>query len=272
MKNFFSSGKIGSFFKKFYVFLILAIIYLPLVFIVAISFNGQTDRGNINLNFGCPDAVNYLELFKNNEFVNGLLNSLLLSAIVAPVCVFFGVITCFGIWNSSRKQTAFIMTSSKLSLINPEVITGISLSLLFSSTIIPLGFDFGFFTVLLAHISFCTPYAIITIYPRMAKMNSNLIYASYDLGYSRIRTFFKVIVPYLFPAILSAFAIVLAMSLDDFIITNLVNGSFQTIGTAIYTTRKGIKAWVVTFGAIVVLITFVVVFIVAIVKNRKNKK
>ncbi|MDE6476906.1 MAG: ABC transporter permease subunit [Mycoplasmoidaceae bacterium] len=134
------------------------------------------------------------------------------------------------------------MTSSKLSLVNPEVITGISLSLLFSSTIIPLGLDFGFVTVLLAHISFCTPYAIITIYPRMAKMNSNLILASYDLGYSKTKTFFKVIVPYLFPAILSAFAIVLAMSLDDFIITNLVNGSFQTIGTAIYTTRKGIKA------------------------------
>ncbi|MDE6476905.1 MAG: hypothetical protein K2L48_01740 [Mycoplasmoidaceae bacterium] len=70
---------------------------MPLIFIVAISFNGQTDRGNINLNFGCPDVVNYLELFKNNEFVNGLLNSLLLSVIVAPVCVFFGVITCFGI-------------------------------------------------------------------------------------------------------------------------------------------------------------------------------
>ena len=272
MTSFFSREKILSFFKKTYIFIILAIIYLPLIFVVAISFNGQTDKGNIDLNFGCPNVVNYLELFKNNEFVNALLNSLILSVIVAPTCVFFGIITCFGIWHSSKKKTSFIITSSKFSLINPEVITGISLSLLFSSTIIPLGFDFGFITVLLAHISFCTPYAIITIYPRMVKMNSNLIFASYDLGYSKIKTFFKIIIPFLLPAILSAFAIVLAMSLDDFVITNLVNGSFQTIGTAIYTTRKGIKAWVVTFGAIVVLVTFVVMFVVIIVRKYKDKK
>ena len=162
------------------------------------------------------------------------------------------------------------MMTTRLSLVNPEVIAGISLSLLFASTIIPLGASFGFVTVLLAHISFCTPYAIIAIYPRMAKMNNNLILASYDLGYSKIKTFFKVVIPYLFPAILSAIAIVLAMSLDDFIITNLVNGSFQTIGTAIYSTRKGIKAWVVTFGAIIILATFVVMFFVAILKRKKK--
>ena len=272
MRKIFLNGKIGQFLRRFYVFIVLALIYIPLIFIVVISFNGQTDRGNINLNFGCPDFVNYIELFKSNEFVNGILNSLLLSVIVTPVCVLLGVITSFGIWKSTKKQTAFVMLSSKVSLVNPEVITGISLALLFSSTVIPLGLSFGFVTVLLAHISFCTPYAIITIYPRMSKMNSNLIYASYDLGYSRMRTFFKVTVPYLMPAIFSAVAIVLAMSLDDFIITNLVNGSFQTIGTAIYMTRKGIKAWVVTFGALFIIVSFIVMGIILIVRRARTKK
>jgi spermidine/putrescine transport system permease protein len=96
--------------------------------------------------------------------------------------------------------------------------------------------------VVLAHISFCTPYAILAIYPRMAKMNRNQLLASYDLGRSKMSTFFKITVPYLMPAILSGMAIVLAMSLDDYVITNLVNGSFQTLGTLIYSTRKGIKA------------------------------
>jgi spermidine/putrescine transport system permease protein len=105
-----------------------------------------------------------------------------------------------------------------------------------------MGFNFGFFTVALAHISFCTPYAIVAIYPRMAKMNPNLMLASYDLGHSKTNTFLKVVLPYLLPAILSATAICAAMSLDDFVITNLVNGDFQTIGTLIYTSRKGIKA------------------------------
>jgi len=76
----------------------------------------------------------------------------------------------------------------------------------------------------------------------MSKMETNQILASYDLGHSKSSTFFKITIPYLMPAILSAAAIVFATSLDDFIITNLVNGSFQTLGTAIYTTRKGIKA------------------------------
>jgi spermidine/putrescine transport system permease protein len=113
---------------------------------------------------------------------------------------------------------------------------------MFSITLIPLGVDLGFFTVVLAHISFGIPYAIIAIYPRMSKMNVNIIYAAYDMGYGKVKTFFKVIIPYLAPAIVAGATIAFAMSLDDFIITNLVNGSFQTIGTAIYSTRKGIKA------------------------------
>jgi spermidine/putrescine transport system permease protein len=105
-----------------------------------------------------------------------------------------------------------------------------------------MGFNLGMFTVVLAHISFCVPYAIVAIYPRMNKMNINHILASYDLGHSKMDTFMKITVPYLMPAILSGAAIAFAMSLDDFIITNLVNGSFQTIATLIYNSRKGIKA------------------------------
>ena len=134
------------------------------------------------------------------------------------------------------------MFASKITIVNPEAITGISLVVLFSSTWIAMGFDFGFITVALAHISFCTPYAIVAIYPRMAKMNPSLVLASYDLGHSKTSTFFKITLPYLLPAILSATAICAAMSLDDFVITNLVNGDFQTLGTLIYTSRKAIKA------------------------------
>jgi spermidine/putrescine transport system permease protein len=105
----------------------------------------------------------------------------------------------------------------------------------------------------------------------MSKMNINLIMASQDLGYNKFQTFFKVVIPYLAPAIISGASIAFAMSLDDFIITNLVNGSFQTIGTAIYSTRKGIKAWVVTFGAIIVMITLAVTVIIAIRKYTKHK-
>lgn len=260
------------FFKRFYIFIILAIIYIPLIIIIILSFNGQTDRGNIILNFGVPSVINYIQLFKDNDFLNALVNSLIISAIVVPISVLIAIITCFGIWNSKNKYVNTIIGASKVSIAIPEPITAISLALLFTSIVLPLGLNFGMFTVCLAHISFCTPYAIIAIFPKMQKMNKNLLWASYDLGYSRIKTFFKVVIPYLGPALLSASAIVLAMSLDDFIITSLINGSTQTISTAIYTTRKGIKAWVVTFGALLVIITFIVVIIISIVNVRKNKK
>ena len=260
------------FFRRFYIFLILAVIYIPLIVIVLLSFNGQTDRGNIIMNFGVPDVINYIKLFKDNDFLNALVNSLIISVIVVPISVIIAVITCFGIWNAKNKYVNAIVGASKVSVAIPEPITAISLALLFTSTVLPLGLDFGIVTVCLAHISFCTPYAIISIFPKMQKMNRNLLWASYDLGYSRAKTFFKIVLPYLAPALLSASAIVLAMSLDDFIITSLINGSTQTLATAIYSTRKGIKAWVVTFGALIVLITFIIIMIMAIVKARKSKK
>lgn len=264
--------RFGWFIRRFYIFVVLAAIYIPLIIIVLLSFNGQTDRGNINLNFGVPDIINYIELFKNNDFLNALLNSVIISVIVVPISLIIAVITCFGIWNSKNKYVNTIVGASKVSIAIPEPITAISLALLFTSTILPLGLNFGLLTVCLAHISFCTPYAIVAIFPKMQKMPRNLIWASYDLGYSRVKTFFKVVLPYLAPALLSASAIVLAMSLDDFIITSLINGSTQTISTAIYTTRKGIKAWVVTFGALLVIVTAIVVIIVSIVKVRKTRK
>jgi len=271
-KNIGAKRGFKSFLKQFYIYIVLALIYIPLIVIILLSFNGQTGKGNIRINFGVPTAINYIKLFKDNDFLNALANSAIISVIVVPISVIIATITCFGIWNSSNKYTATIVGMSKVSIAIPEPITAISLALLFSTTIIPMGFDFGLFTVCLAHIAFCTPYAIISIFPKMQKMNRNLIWASYDLGYSRSKTFFKVVIPYLAPALLSASAVTLAMSLDDFIITSLINGSSQTISTAIYSTRKGIKAWVVTFGAILVLVTFAIVIAVSIYKVQKNRK
>lgn len=260
-----------NFFKCFYILIILLIIYIPFMVVLLLSFTGQTSRGNITLNFNSLSFDNWKILFTNDAFLDSLLNSLIISAVVVPISVFIGVITCFGIWNTTKKKELIVIGISKLSITIPEPITAISLALLFSSTWIAVGLNFGLITICLSHISFCTPYAIVAIYPKMQKMNKNLVMASYDLGYSKARTFFNIVIPYLLPAILSASAITFAMSLDDFIITNLINGSTQTISTAIYTTRKGIKAWVVTFGGFLVILTAFITFITAIRKIKQIK-
>lgn len=272
MNRHFSMSTLLRWLKRWYIYIVLIMIYLPLIFIVILSFSEPTARGNINPNFTAPTFVNYLNLWKDDEFLNGLFNSLLLSIIVVPISLLLAIVTCFGMWRAKPFQKKAVNFTTQLTIVNPEAITGISLALLFSSTWVALGFNLGFFTVILAHISFCTPYAIVAIYPRMAKMNQNLLLASCDLGHTKMDTFWKITIPYLMPAILSAVAIVLAMSLDDFIITNLVNGSFQTIGTLIYSTRKGIKAWVITFGALVVIITVIAIIVIGIRKYYKVKK
>jgi spermidine/putrescine transport system permease protein len=96
-KTHISKSKVLNFFKQFYVFIVLAVIYIPLIIIVLLSFNGQTLRGNINLNFGVPSIVNYIELFKDDDFLNGLFNSLLIGVIVTPITIIIATLTCFGI-------------------------------------------------------------------------------------------------------------------------------------------------------------------------------
>ncbi|MGL4947912.1 MAG: ABC transporter permease [Mycoplasma sp.] len=258
--------------KRSYIFIVLAVIYIPLIILVIWSFAAPSDKGNVTTDWENNGFGNYIDLFQNNDFLNGLMNSFIIMGITTPISVFIATITCYAIWKSNLTMRATTLGMARVSLVNPEIITGISLALLFSSTWISLGFDFGFFTVVLSHISFCTPYAIITIYPRMLKFNKNLLDASRDLGYNSFLTFFKIVVPYLLPSIIGAAALVAIMSFDDFIITNLVRGRVTTVSTEMYMMAKGIKTWAVTFGAFLVLGFGAFITIKMILNKRKEKK
>ena len=175
-------------------------------------------------------------------------------------------------WYSKKKITKFTKGISNGNISIPEIITGISLAIFYSIVWIPLGLDYGYATVVISHISFCIPYAIVAIYPRIMSLKISLVNASNDLGASKTRTFMKVILPYLSPSIISAAIIVTAMSFDDFVITSLVNGNFQTISTSIYLSAKGIKAWIVTFGAILVILFFVGSVVISLRKIYVEKR
>lgn len=252
--------------RKSYIFLIVAATYIPLIIVVILSFTTASNKGNLNLGFDFNSGENWLNLFKNNDFLNAFTNTIIIVSITVPISTIIATVTCFGIWNAKQFYKSSVMGISKVNMIIPDVITGIGLAILFSITIIPLSINLGFATVILAHISFCTPYAIVIIYPRMQKMNKNLILASMDLGYSSIYTFFKVTIPFLMPAILSGALVVFAMSFDDFIITKLVGGKVNTISTEIYSMAKGIKMWAVTFGALVVIIGISITILIGIKK------
>lgn len=273
MSKIFNKSSTLTFFRSSYIYIILLLIYIPLIFIVALSFNGESAKGNIILDFNNPNGNNYVQLFKNDDFLNSFFNSLFVALAVTPISLIIAISTCFGLWYSkNRKVNRTITNMVTTNIAIPDIILGISLTLLFTSIWLPLGLDYGYFTIVLAHISFCVPYAILAIYPRMLKFNKNLIHASNDLGASKTRTFFNIVLPFLLPAIIAAAIIVVAISFDDFVITTLVRGNFQTISTAIYQSSKGIKAWIVTFGAIMVISFILGSLIIAIRKGLKENR
>ncbi len=262
-----------SWLRQSYIILILVLIYIPLIIVILLSFTNPSVKGNITNGFDWNDGSNYLNLFKDSQFTNALLNTFIIVIVVVPVSVIIATLTSFGIWHSKQFYKNTVLGISKTNIVIPDAISGICLALLFSITWISwFKSQLGLATIILAHISFCTPYAILIIYPRMEKMKKNLILASQDLGYNKIQTFFKVTIPFLLPTILSSAAIVFGMSFDDFIITKLVGGKVNTISTEMYTMAKGIKIWAVTFGAILVMATFLIIVIVAVHKSIKNKK
>lgn len=264
-----------SFLRQWYIFIILALIYIPLIFIIILSFNGSSERGNILTNITGFDISNYLELFKNNEFIGSLINTILVVIVVMPVSVIIALVTCFGMWFSKKHINQLTKSMYNSNIAIPDIITGISLSMLFGFVWLPLGLNFGYLSVVISHISFCVPYAIVAIYPRLMSLKMNLINASNDLGVSNFKTFFKIVIPYLTPSIISACVIVTALSFDDFVITSLVNGNFNTISSMIYQSAKGIKAWIVTFGAILVfcfIFFSIILFINKSIKMKKEKK
>ncbi len=260
--------------KQSYVSIVLILIYIPLIFLVILSFAGHSEKGNIANNFLEMSGDNYIDIVNNNSFWNSLLNSTLIALVVVPISLFISIFTAIGIWTSKQSVSKYFVSCAKTALAIPDIICGISLLLLFSSFIFSIGMNFGYLTIILSHISFAVPYGIVSIYPNLNKIKKNLMWASYDLGYSKLATYMKVILPSIKFSILSASILLTIMSFDDFVITTLVRGNVDTIGTAIYNSRKGIKAWIVTFGAIIVLIIIFSTIVISIrsIKKEKNEK
>jgi spermidine/putrescine transport system permease protein len=165
-------------------------------------------------------------------------NTLLIALIAAAVSTLLGTIAAIGIFNLKGRRKATIQFLNNIPMINPDIITGVSLFLLF----IFLGFSQGYTTVVLAHITFCTPYVVLNVMPKLAQMNPNTYEAALDLGATPGQALRKVMIPQLRPGMISGFILAFTMSLDDFAVTFFTRGTIglDTLSTYIYTdARKG---------------------------------
>lgn len=251
-----------SFFRSSYFAIIMALIYIPIAVMIVFSFNS----GNSLIDFNGFSFKWYDSLVHNSPFLKSILTSLFVAAVSTVASVIIGVLAAVGLSKvKPRTQTTWLNVAN-IPLINADVITAVSLMVVF----IIAGIKFGIMTLIAAHISFNVPYVIITIMPFLKRIDKNIIDASQDLGSSPSQTFFKVILPMLKPAIITAATIAFSMSFDDFIISYFTGGDQTNVSTFIYTAKR-LQPYVNAFGTILVAFIFVIVIIWNIVKISKQK-
>ena len=233
------------FFKSSYMAIILILIYLPLFIFMIISFNSSS-----NLNHLTGLSLQwYKQLFLNTSFIQAIALSLFIAISSTIISVIVGTFAAIGISRSQKVTQKFVLSINKIPLINADVITAVALM----TTFIAFSIPFGFGTLLLAHISFDIPYVVITILPRLRKVDQNLINASLDLGARPSQTLRKVVIPVLKPAIITAAAIAFAMSFDDFMISYFNGGSDANVSVFIYSMKR-LSPVVNAFGTISIVL------------------
>lgn len=255
-----------NFLRKLYVILIFIFLYAPIVTLMVLSFNASRTRAK----WGGFTLQWYAALLDNRTILQALYNTLLLAFLSALISVVIGTVATLAIHNMKRRSRAVMMGITNIPMLNAEIVTGISLMLLF----ITLNMKLGFTTVLLSHITFNIPYVILSIMPRMKQLNPHTYEAALDLGASHMQAFFKVVFPDILPGILSGFLMAFTMSLDDFIITHFTKGpGFDTLSTKIYTeVRKGIKPEMYALSTLIFITVLILLVLVNLAPADKKKQ
>ena len=258
-----------KFFARFYIGILLVILYAPLVFIAVFSFTEARALGNWT---GFSTHL-YQSLFTGGmQGGSGLMkaveNTLVIAIISAAVATLLGTIAAIGIHNLKGRKKQAIMFMNNIPMINPDIIIGVSLFLLF----VFLHIGQGMLTVILAHISFCTPYVVLSVLPKLSQMNPNIYEAELDLGATPHQALWKVMVPQLRPGMLSGFILAFTMSLDDFAVTFFTRGTvgLETLSTYIYADAR--KGGLTPELRPLMTIIFLVILILLIIINLRQAK
>lgn len=254
---------------KLYTALIFLFMYLPIFVLILFSFNdGKTTvwKG-FTLDW-------YVDLFKDELIMNALWNTLLVAIIASCVATVLGTAAAIGINNFKGKKRVVIQNVSNISILTPDIVTGVSLMLMFSIAGVAFHFQMGFWTVLLAHISFCTPYVVLSVLPRLRRMDYSVYEAALDLGCSQWQAFYKVVIHELMPGIFTGFLMSFTYSLDDFVITYFTRGSsFQTLPVQIYTmTHQRISPKINALSALMFVAVVIIMLIINFKDMRKEKE
>lgn len=258
-----------KFFAQLYIWILLVVLYAPLIFIAVFSFTEAKALGNWT---GFSTEL-YRSLFTGgmqggSSLLAAVKNTLIIAIIAACVATLLGTIAAIGIYNLRGRRRQAIQFLNNIPMINPDIITGVSLFLLF----VFLHISQGYITVILAHITFCTPYVVLSVLPKLSQIDSNTYEAAMDLGATPHQALWKVMVPQLRSGMISGLILAFTMSLDDFAVTFFTRGTIglETLSTYIYAdARKG--GLTPELRPLMTLIFLIILILLIIINVRQAK-
>lgn len=256
-------NRLENFIKRSYLFIIFLFLYTPIITLIVFSFNESKTMGKwtgFTLKW-------YKELFSNDRLMSALYYTLLIAILASVIATIVGTISAIAISQMNGKFKSLILNINYLPVLNPDIVTGIALMSLF----IFLKFNFGFTTMLLAHITFDIPYVILSVLPKLRQLPENTLDAAADLGATPFYALWKVIIPQIKPGIFSGFLMAFTMSIDDFVISFFTTGPGVTnLSIEIYSmARRGIKPEI---NALSTLMFITVLALLLIVNKKQNSE
>ncbi|GHU81398.1 spermidine/putrescine ABC transporter permease [Clostridia bacterium] len=253
---------------RLYMGIVMVFLYMPIVVLIAYSFN----NGKTSVWKGFTFKW-YVELFNSSAIMSSLYNTLIIAILAAIISTVLGTAAAIGMYNFKNPLKGLINNVSNIPIINPEIVTGVSFMLLFAFLGGIFNFEMGFATVLLAHISFCVPYVVLNVMPKLRQMDNSLYEAALDLGCNQRQAFTKVVLPEIMPGVVSGMLMSFTYSLDDFVITYFTRGSkFQTLPIEIYTMlRRRISPTINALSTLLFLVTITVLIIVNVRERQVER-
>lgn len=246
---------------RFYTILIFIFLYAPILVLIVFSFNESKSTAvwsQFSLRW-------YSELFRDRDIMKALYYTLLCAVLSSTIATIFGTITAYGIHHMRKKPKKALLAINNIPLLNPDIVTGISLMALFAALAV-FRLKLGFTTMLLAHIAFNVPYVILSVLPKLSQMPDDIVNAAMDLGATPFYAFRKVVLPEIKPGIIAGAIMAFTMSIDDFVISYFTTGvGVSNLSIEIFSmARRGIKPSINALSTLM----FVTVLILLLLVNR----
>lgn len=256
-----------------YIALILLFLYAPMLVMVVLSFNSSVST-SVMSGFSLKW---YAEVFRDRTTLQALYNTLVLAVLSSLIATVIGTVAAVGLYGMKKKWLrSMVLTVTNIPMMNPEIVMGISLMLLFVfvGNLVGKTDVLGFPTMLIAHITFNLPYVILSVLPKLRKIDPHLAEAAQDLGCTPVSAFFKAVLPNISSGIITGLMMAFTLSLDDFVISYFVSGpQFQTLPIVIFSmTKKHVKPDMYALSTLIFVSVLLLLVIMNISQDRAEKK